>query len=250
MSRLRNPDSGCPWDLEQGFESLVPHMLEEAYEVAETIETGRLHELNGELGDLLFQVVFYARLAEEQGRFGFEDVVEGIVHKLISRHPHVFGGDTPITTARQQSEAWEAHKARERGGAGALAGVATSLPAMTRAMKLQKRAARVGYQWPDVGPAFDKILEELEEVRVEIEQKNARERVEDEMGDLLFACVNLSRMAGIDPETALRCSNRKFERRFAHMEATVDTEASDLTALSLAEWEGLWERAKADEQAI
>ena len=251
MARLRSPHGGCPWDLEQDFRSLVPHTLEEAYEVAETIETGQLHELSGELGDLLFQVVFYARLAEEQGRFDFEDVVEGIVRKLVSRHPHVFGDDASITDARQQSQAWEAHKARERAGAGSaqgtLAGVASSLPATTRAMKLQKRAARVGFNWPDVWPVFDKVQEELEELRVEIAQQAPREQIEDEMGDLLFACINLSRMAGIDPETALRGTNRKFERRFAHMEAAASADDTALAALDLAQWEALWERAKAGE---
>lgn len=249
MAELRHPEHGCPWDREQRFDTIVPHTLEEAYEVAAAIESGDLQELRDELGDLLFQIVFYARLAEEQAAFDFDDVVTGIVHKLVRRHPHVFG-DAEVGDARAQSEAWEAGKAAERAdkhGAGTLAGVALALPGLTRAVKLQKRAARVGFDWPDINPVFDKILEEMEEVRVEIRQGAEQARIEDEIGDLFFACSNLARHARIDPETALRQANRKFESRFAHMERLAAERQLVLTELDLASWESLWETAKAAE---
>jgi ATP diphosphatase len=249
MAELRHPERGCPWDLKQRFDTIVPHTLEEAYEVAEAIETGDLAELRDELGDLLFQIVFYARLAEEQGAFDFDAVVDAIVDKLVRRHPHVFA-DAEAGDTQALGEAWEAGKAAERAhkhGTGTLAGVAHSLPAMTRAVKLQKRAARVGFDWPDILPVFDKIEEELEEVRLEIQQGAEQARIEDEIGDLFFACSNLARHARIDPETALRRANRKFEQRFAHMEALVAERQLDLATLDLDSWESLWLEAKAAE---
>ena len=262
MAQLRDPQQGCPWDLEQSFETIVPHTLEEAYEVAETIETGEISELCGELGDLLFQVVFYARLAEEQGMFNFDQVVDGIVDKLVRRHPHVFG-DEDITDIEAQTRAWESHKAQERaekdGNASALAGVAIALPALTRSVKLQKRAAQVGFDWPTIAPVFDKVNEELDEVKQEIDLEfrndNAletsliknKQRIEEEVGDLLFACTNLARHARVNPETALRRSNRKFEKRFSQMEAIASKNSLALGSLDIEKWEQLWEQVKAEE---
>lgn len=250
MRDLRNPDTGCPWDLEQRFETIVPHTLEEAYEVAEAIENGDLNELRDELGDLLFQVVFYTRLGEEQGAFDFNQVVDGIVEKLVRRHPHVFG-DATVTDAAAQTQAWERQKAEERArkhGKGTLAGIATTLPAITRAMKLQKRAARVGFDWPDISPIYDKVREELGELKEEVDQGGSQARIEEEMGDLIFACTNLARHAKVDPETALRRSNRKFERRFARMEALAAERGLSLFNLDLDAWETLWECVKTEEK--
>lgn len=251
MARLRDPENGCPWDLEQRFETIVPHTLEEAYEVAETIETGKMDELCDELGDLLFQVVFYSRLAEERDLFDFDQVVQGISEKLERRHPHVFGQEI-ITDAEAQTVAWEAQKAREReeraqGESRTLAGIANALPAITRAIKLQKRAARVGFDWPDIIPVFDKVREELVEVEQEIHQPDNQDRIEDEIGDLLFACTNLARLAKINPETALRRSNRKFEKRFSGMEKMAQERALDLEELDLETWDELWSQVKENE---
>jgi len=250
MVALRDLETGCPWDQAQDFTSIVPHTLEEAYEVAEAIEAGDMDELRDELGDLLFQIIFYARLAEERGLFDFEQVAAGIVDKLIRRHPHVFAGAT-VSTAEAQTLAWEASKARERAekaeDSSALAGVAVALPAMTRAVKLQKRAARVGFDWPDIMPVFAKVREELEELRVEIAVPGNKARIEEEMGDLLFACTNLARQAHIEPETALRHANRKFERRFAQMEMMAKVQGRDVSELDLDAWEALWENVKMGE---
>jgi len=251
MAALRDPDTGCPWDQAQDFASIVPHTLEEAYEVAEVIEVGKMDELCGELGDLLFQVIFYARLAEERGLFDFEQVAGGIVDKLVRRHPHVFA-DATVATVEAQTLAWEASKAHERaekmGDVGALAGIAVALPAMTRAVKLQKRAARVGFDWSDVIPVFDKVREELEEVRVEIAVAGDNTaRIEEEIGDLLFACTNLARHAQIEPETALRHANRKFERRFVQMEVMANAQNRAMSELDADAWEVLWENVKAGE---
>ena len=255
MATLRDPERGCPWDLEQSFATIVPHTLEEAYEVAETIESGNLDELCDELGDLLFQVVFYARIAEEQGLFDFSQVVDGISDKLERRHPHVFG-EEKITSSEEQTRAWERHKSRERAektqnAAGILSGIAITLPALTRSVKLQKRAAQVGFDWPSIMPIFDKIREELEEVTHEFNQDNAietnQDRIEDEIGDLLFACTNLARFARINPETALRRSNRKFENRFAHMEKLAAERSLILENLDLDTWDQLWEQVKSEE---
>ena len=256
MALLRDPEQGCPWDLEQTFESIVPHTLEEAYEVAETIETGLLDELCGELGDLLFQVVFYARLAEEQDLFDFTQIVDGITDKLVRRHPHVFGNES-IADAEEQTRAWESHKARERadksGDEGTLAGIANAIPALTRAVKLQKRASQVGFDWPTIAPVFGKVIEELDEVKQEIDQvitdKNNQQRVEEEIGDLLFACTNLARFARVNPETALRRSNRKFEKRFSQMEAIAAEDSLVLEELGIDKWELLWEQVKTKENS-
>lgn len=250
MTSLRDPQKGCPWDREQSFASLVPHTLEEAYELAETVENNDLSALRDELGDLLFQVVFYACLAQEQGLFGFEDVAAGIADKLTRRHPHVFA-DASVADAQAQAQAWEAHKAEERkahlGDSGALAGVAVSLPAMTRAAKLQKRAARVGFDWPEITPVFAKVKEELEEVRQEVTGSGPLERIEEEIGDLLFTCINLARHADINPETALRKANRKFEQRFAFMEAAANSQSQSISNLDLESLERLWLQAKSRE---
>ena len=246
MASLRDPQKGCPWDREQSLESLVPHTLE----VAEAVENNDVPALLDELGDLLFQVVFYACLAEERGLFSFEDVAGGIADKLTRRHPHVFG-NASVVDAQAQTYAWEAHKAEERkvrlGDSGALAGVAVSLPAMTRAAKLQKRAARVGFDWPDIAPVFAKVTEELEEVRQEVTGSGRAERIEEEIGDLLFTCVNLARHADINPETALRKANRKFEQRFTYMETAANSQSQSVSNLNLESLEQLWLQAKSRE---
>lgn len=262
MAALRHPETGCPWDREQNFASIVPHTLEEAYEVAEAIERGDMAELRDELGDLLFQVVFYARLAEEQGEFDFDQVVEAIVDKLVRRHPHVFA-DAQVADAESQTRAWEAQKARERAarpaaqgeveGSSTLAGIALALPGLTRAVKLQKRAARVGFDWPSVRPVMDKVREELNELQAELDEGAEHARLEEELGDLFFACTNLARHLRVEPETALRQANRKFERRFAQMEAMAQQIAQQqgvsMAGLDLNAWEDLWHRVKAEEQA-
>lgn len=254
MAALRDPETGCPWDLAQDFASIVPHTLEEAYEVAEAIETGDMEELRAELGDLLFQVIFYSRLAEERDLFDFDAVAGGIAEKLIRRHPHVFdtqGDNTAVSDAESQTRLWEAGKAQERakktGNTSALAGVATALPALTRAVKLQKRAARVGFDWPEITPVFAKVEEELAEVQEEVAEGGTQARIEEEMGDLLFACTNLARMASVEPERALRHANRKFERRFAHMESMAREQGAEVTELDLDAWNALWENVKASE---
>lgn len=254
MARLRHPTEGCPWDREQTLASIVPHTLEEAYEVADAIARSDMAELCDELGDLLFQVVFYARIAEEQGDFAFADVVSAIHDKLIRRHPHVFA-DHRIDDAIAQTAAWEAHKAGERlargGDAATLAGVARTLPALSRAAKLTKRAARVGFDWPDLPPVFDKMDEELAELRHEVEQGEIDpDRVEDELGDVLFVAVNLARKAGIDPETALRRANTKFERRFTAMETLAAADGRTPDDLDLDAWEALWQRVKETEPPV
>lgn len=237
MARLRDPESGCPWDVEQSFETIAPYTIEEAHEVADAIARGDMADLKDELGDLLLQVVFHSRIAEEAGHFAIGDVVTAISDKMIRRHPHVFGSDARETGHAQ----WEAIKAAERDAKpdkSALAGVALGLPALLRAEKLQKRAARTGFDWPDPhGPRL-KIDEEL----IEIEQCSSTDELEDEIGDLLFACVNWSRHLGIDPEAALRRANRKFETRFRAMEA----EAGEaFNGLPLEDKDALWERVKA-----
>jgi ATP diphosphatase len=242
MDRLRDPKTGCPWDLEQSFETIVPHTVEEAYEVAEAIEQGDLQALKGELGDLLFQVVFYARLAKERGLYDFQDIAAAIAEKMIERHPNVFAG-AKVSSAGAQTLAWEERKAKERaekqGAASALDGVATTLPALTRAMKLQKRAARLGFDWPSPLPVLDKIDEEARELRDALAHGDAKEQAE-ELGDLLFTCVNLARKLDIDPETALRAANRKFERRFRAVEASGATTAEAM--------ETAWETSKTQER--
>ncbi|GAB4352123.1 MAG: nucleoside triphosphate pyrophosphohydrolase [Gammaproteobacteria bacterium] len=245
MARLRDPDRGCPWDLDQTFETIAPYTIEEAYEVTDAIERRAWDELKDELGDLLLQVVFHARMAEEEQRFDFADVVESIVDKMIRRHPHVFG-DERIDDPELQTERWEAHKARENPHhRSVLDGVTVALPAMTRAVKIQKRVARVGFDWPTPQPVFDKIAEELEELRHECERKPAdEERIAEEVGDLLFACTNLARHLKVDPERALRGTNRRFEERFRHIEAQLASRNRKPEELSLDELEALWIEAK------
>lgn len=239
MARLRDPDGGCPWDLEQTFATIAPYTIEEAYEVADAIERNDLADLKGELGDLLLQVVFHAQMASEQGAFTLDDVVAAICDKMIRRHPHVFGDAEAKAGAAEVKDSWELLKAAERKG-GALSGVALALPALMRAEKLQKRAARTGFDWPDATGAKAKIEEEL----AEIEAASAAE-IEGEVGDLLFAAVNYARKLGIDPEVALRAANAKFESRFAAME-TAAGEA--FATLPLEEKEALWAQAKRSER--
>jgi MazG family protein len=251
MVRLRDPARGCPWDRDQDFTSIAPYTIEEAYEVAEAIAEKDMAALKDELGDLLFQVVFHARMAEEQGAFDFCDVAETIADKMLRRHPHVFG-DVEIADAAAQTVAWEEHKARERrikdggGKASALDGVGVALPALTRAEKIQKRAARVGFDWPAAAPIFDKIEEEIAELRAEL-SANVPARIEDELGDLLFAVANLSRHLDVDPETALRKATRKFERRFRRVETLLAESGKTASGSTLDEMEAEWRRAKAEE---
>lgn len=250
MARLRDPDGGCPWDVQQSFASIVPYTIEEAYEVADAIDRGDRADLREELGDLLLQVVFHARMAEEEGSFAFDDVVEGICDKMVRRHPHVFG-DAVVADAAAQTRAWEEHKRREKQGQAdrsALAGVAAGLPEWLRALKLQKRAAAVGFEWPDVQPVLDKLHEEVEEVRAEFAHGADPARLLDEIGDVLFVAVNLARHAGVDPSTALRHANAKFERRFRSMEARAVRDFDQtLAELALDIQEQLWIAAKRDE---
>jgi MazG family protein len=246
MARLRDPQGGCPWDREQDFASIAPYTIEEAYEVADAISRGEMGELRDELGDLLFQVVFHARMAEEAGQFDFADVVEGIVEKMLRRHPHVFA-DEEVADAEAQTLAWEEHKAKERRAKGQhhslLDGVTLGLPALIRAQKLQKRAARAGFDWAEEEGVLAKIAEELDEVRAELGAGD-QEALQGEIGDLLFACVNLARHTGVDPETALRTSNEKFERRFRYIEQALRDAGRDIEQCTLDEMDALWNEAK------
>ncbi len=255
MAALRDPERGCPWDRAQTFETVAPYTIEEAYEVADAIERGDLDEgLREELGDLLFQVVFHARMAEEQGRFAFGDVVAAIVDKLVRRHPHVFGG-AEVRDAEAQTLAWEAHKAAEREARAraegrapsALDGVSPALPALTRAVKLQRRAARVGFDWASPEPVLAKVKEEVAELEHEMRSGAARERLEHEIGDLIMACANLARHLGVDPETAVRKANARFERRFRAVEAALAARGRRPEEATLEEMDALWNEAKAAE---
>jgi ATP diphosphatase len=255
MSRLRDPDNGCPWDLKQSYETIVPHTLEEAYEVADAIARSDFEELRDELGDLLFQVVFYAQIAREEGRFEFEQVVEAICDKLIRRHPHVFG-DEQVQDAEHQTRAWEAHKERERATKAqtqdrphsTLDGVSIALPALSRAQKLQRRAARVGFDWPGPQQVVEKLEEEINEYRQEAALGADPQRIEDEIGDLLFTCVNLARHVGLDAESALRKANEKFERRFRAMEQVLEDADSDIRTAGMEQMDAAWETVKRGEQ--
>ena len=251
MAWLRDRRHGCPWDVEQTFRTIAPYTIEEAYEVADAIDRDDLGALKEELGDLLLQVVYHAQMAHESGAFGFADVAAAIADKMVDRHPHVFG-DARVATAEAQTVSWEARKAIERAAkrasaelAGALDGVARALPALLRAEKIQKRAARVGFDWKQTGPVIDKIEEELGELRAELEAGDVDQaRLTDELGDVLFAVANLARHCKIDPEAALRATNDKFERRFRHIErrlAETDRKPADAT---LEEMEALWQEAK------
>ncbi|HEY5971561.1 MAG TPA: nucleoside triphosphate pyrophosphohydrolase [Pseudoxanthomonas sp.] len=268
MARLRDRERGCPWDIEQDFASIAPYTIEEAYEVADAIDRNDLDGLKDELGDLLLQVAFHAQMAQEQGAFGFGDVVAAICDKMTRRHPHVFaaqgcanatGGrmpgaaaDASVEDAEAQTREWEAQKRREREAAGdadtsALAGISRGLPEWQRAVKLQARAARVGFDWPGPEPVIAKLHEEIEEVRVEFargEIEANRERLQDEIGDLLFVCANLARHAKVDVGAALRHANLKFERRFRMMEALAAGDDVALSSLSLDEQDAYWNRSK------
>jgi ATP diphosphatase len=245
MAQLRDPETGCAWDVEQTFATIAPYTIEEAYEVADAIAKEDWPGLRGELGDLLLQSVFHARMAEEAGLFDFADVAKGIADKMVKRHPHVFG-DAEARTAEEQTAAWEAQKARERGGR-TLDGVALALPALKRAEKLQSRAARVGFDWPDIGPVLDKLEEEAREV-VEARGQGP-DRVEEEVGDLLFVCANIARHLGIDPEAALRRANAKFERRFAAIEDELRSRGRSPAESTLEEMDAIWDEVRAADKA-
>lgn len=250
MARLRASD-GCAWDIEQTFASIAPYTLEEAHEVVDAIERQAWDELKGELGDLLLQSVFHAQIAEEEGLFSFEDVVASISDKMVARHPHIFGDDTNPLTAEEQTLAWERLKAAERAAKAeprTLDGVAVALPALTRAVKLQKRAARVGFDWPSTEEVIDKITEEAREL-VEARRSQTEAEVTEEFGDLLFVMANLARHLSVDPEAALRAANAKFTRRFQRIEDWLAEAGRSPGQSDLAEMDALWNRAKAEEKA-
>jgi tetrapyrrole methylase family protein/MazG family protein/ATP diphosphatase len=261
MARLRAPVGGCPWDLEQTFATIAPYTVEEAYEVADAIERGDLEDLRDELGDLLFQTVFHAQMAKEQGAFDFADVAQAICDKMIRRHPHVFGDATERSSA-EQTEAWEVIKAKERADKGQGRGqgqgqgqptsilddIPASLPAMTRAVKLTRRAARVGFDWPDTDQVLDKLREELAELEVEIDLGD-KAKAREELGDLMFVVANLARKLDVDPEDALRSANAKFARRFGFIEKSLLEQGRTPDQSDLTEMDILWDRAKAAEKA-
>ncbi|WP_417493433.1 nucleoside triphosphate pyrophosphohydrolase [Maricaulis sp.] len=246
MACLRDPQTGCPWDLEQDFKSIAAYTVEEAYEVADAIEREQYDELKDELGDLLLQVVFHARMAQEAGLFGFDDVAAAINDKMIRRHPHVFGDAVQRDSAAQTVE-WEAQKARERAasrkGDGVLADIPLALPAVKRAQKLQARAARVGFDWPDAAQVFEKITEEVAEVKEAI-RLNDPEEIAEEIGDLMFVCTNLGRKLDVNVEAATRSANAKFERRFGYIEGKLAAQGRRPEDASLEEMEELWNEAK------
>lgn len=251
MRRLRDPEAGCPWDRQQTYRSLVPFTLEEAYEVADAIERDDLEHLPDELGDLLFQVVFYASIGEEEGRFDFNDVTRCISNKLIRRHPHVFA-EAKFESVEAQTHAWEELKRQEREQNQkqdrVLDGISQALPSLTRALKLQRRAARVGFDWPDVDGVFNKVFEELDELRTECDGDRNPASLAEEAGDLLFAVVNLARHLAIDPETALRHANAKFERRFRQVEVAL-AGTGGVENASLEEMDAAWDAVKVAEKA-
>jgi ATP diphosphatase len=259
MAALRTPGSGCPWDLEQNFATIAPYTIEEAFEVADAIDRGDVDDLKDELGDLLLQVVFHARMAEEQGTFAFPDVVQAICEKLIRRHPHVFGDKSGLNTG-QVNVQWDQIKAEEKaarakagrapapGRDGALAGVSPGLPALARALKLQQKAGKVGFDWNDPKAVLAKIREEADEIGAELDA-GAKEKVAGEIGDLLFAVVNLARHLDLDPETALRTTNLKFERRFGAIEDALAAAGKTPAEATLSEMDALWDQAKAEEKS-
>ena len=258
MATLRDPQHGCPWDVEQTFATIAPYTIEEAYEVADAIDRNDMTALRDELGDLLLQVVFHARMAEESGAFDFGDVVAAICDKMTRRHPHVFadadGTVAKIDDAAAQTIAWDDHKRRERERGGdtdhsLLAGISRGIPEWQRALKLQKRAATIGFDWSDPLPVLDKLREEADEVRAELADGADQARVADEVGDVLFVAVNLARLTGVDYSAALRQANAKFERRFRRMESLAAEEGTQLTGKSLDEQDAYWNRAKADDKA-
>jgi len=250
MARLRDPKTGCQWDVEQTFATIAPYTVEEAYEVADAIERNDLKELREELGDLLFQVVFHSRMAEEMGEFRFDDVVEAVTEKLIRRHPHVFA-DAGYRSSKEQTLAWEEIKAAERKGKakhGVLDDVPAGLPALTRAVKLTKRAGRVGFDWPSTDEVIDKLHEELDELKAEIAAGD-QAKVRAEMGDLLFVVANLARKLDVEPEDALRAANAKFVRRFHHIEARLAEDGRTPDQSDLAEMDALWNEARMADKA-
>ncbi len=258
MATLRDPQRGCPWDVKQTFETIAPYTIEEAYEVADAIDRRDYDDLRDELGDLLLQVVFHARMAQELGTFDFADVVQAICDKMIRRHPHVFADESGRTggsvDAESQTVAWETHKRRERELDGdtdtsLLAGISRGVPEWQRALKLQKRAASIGFDWSDPLPVLDKMREEIDEVRAELATGADPARVADEVGDVLFVAVNLARLANVDYSSALRQANAKFERRFRRMEALAAADGTVLDGKTLAEQDAYWNRAKADDKA-
>ncbi|MGQ7287366.1 nucleoside triphosphate pyrophosphohydrolase [Vreelandella venusta] len=266
MSVLRNAEQGCPWDIKQDWDSIVPHTLEEAYEVADAIERRAFDELPGELGDLLFQVVYYAQFGAEEQRFDFHDIVDTLTAKMLRRHPHVFpdgtlasrrppGMSAEVVQTQHVNSRWEALKADERAERSqqstpsVLDDVPRTLPALSRAAKLSKRAARVGFDWPDASGVLDKIREELAEVEEALAEGN-RQHAQEEVGDLLFAVTNLARTLGADPEQCLRTTNSKFERRFRYVECQLAADARPLTDASLDEMESHWQAAKAQEKTL
>ena len=249
MAALRDPVKGCPWDREQDFSSIASYTIEEAYEVADAIEHNDMQALRSELGDLLFQVVYHAQLASEKGSFQFKDVVESITTKLLKRHPHVFGNEK-IESAKAQSQAWERHKLQEREAAAQdsfvslLAGISINLPALSRAQKLQSRAAHAGFDWNNIRDVMAKIEEELQELSNELVEQPDRSRLQEEAGDLLFSCVNLVRHLEIDAESALRSANKKFEQRFLFIEEKLQAQQRSLEDATLEEMDKLWEESK------
>ena len=251
MARLRDPVSGCPWDIAQDFASIAPYTIEEAHEVADAIARGAWRELEGELGDLLLQTVYHAQMGAEAGHFDFASVVRGISDKMVARHPHVFGSESRDKSPEQQTADWEAIKAVERAGRAegrVLDGVAMGLPALTRALKLQKRAARVGFDWPSTDEVLDKIIEEAREL-VEARDTLTKDEIAEEFGDLMFVITNLGRHLGLDPEAALRAANAKFTRRFGRIEDWLAERGVTPAQSDLAEMDALWNRAKAEERA-
>ncbi|HBZ42463.1 MAG TPA: nucleoside triphosphate pyrophosphohydrolase [Maritimibacter sp.] len=250
MRRLRDPDAGCPWDIEQDFSTIAPYTIEEAYEVADAIEREAWEELRGELGDLLFQSVFHAQMAEEKGLFSFHDVAKTMSDKMVARHPHVFGSESRDKSADQQTEDWETIKAQERAAkdrGGVLDDVALGLPALLRAVKLQKRAARVGFDWPDIGEVLDKVTEETHEV-IEARDTLTHDELTEEVGDLLFVLANVARHLGVEPEAALRGANAKFVRRFGGIEAELAKSGKRPEDSDLEEMDALWNEMKRREK--
>ncbi|MEN8895342.1 MAG: nucleoside triphosphate pyrophosphohydrolase [Yoonia sp.] len=248
MRRLRDPETGCPWDIEQDFDSIAPYTIEEAYEVADAIARRDMGDLEGELGDLLLQTVYHTAMGEEAGHFTFDSVVKAISDKMVSRHPHVFGDESREKSAEQQTKDWEAIKAKERGArARVLDGVAAGLPALTRAVKLQNRAARVGFDWPDTANVLDKIIEESGEL-IEARDTLTQDEITEEFGDLMFVMANLARHLGVDPEAAVRGTNAKFIRRFNAVEDSLATKGKTPADSNLAEMDALWDAAKLAEK--
>ncbi|MEM8979366.1 MAG: nucleoside triphosphate pyrophosphohydrolase [Pseudomonadota bacterium] len=250
MRRLRDPQTGCPWDVEQTFETIAPYTIEEAYEVADAIERADMTDLKGELGDLLLQTVYHTQIASEAGHFTFEEVADAISDKMVARHPHVFEIPDPGKSAEQQTLDWETQKAAERAAAnhkGALDGVALGLPALLRAEKLQKRAARVGFDWPETTQVLEKLQEEAAEL-VAAKDRLSADEIEDELGDMLFVMANLARHLKVDPEAALRRTNAKFTRRFAYIEAQLTARSKRPEDSTLEEMDALWNEAKANEK--